>query len=204
MLTVNTPSRREADELRDFIARISAELIAEQGLEQATMREIAAKAGVSKGRIEHYFANKDELVDMALEWINQRYIERQERRTAGKRGLAALHARLYCAFPITPESRQEWKVRLQFWSRAGVNPVMQKSLSKRWAGVRDAFRQDLEEAIELGEARPGLDCTLTADLMMHLVAGASCDALIDPRHYNRRYLLDLIERTVNELRHAGG
>lgn len=204
MAAITSP-RREADDQRDFFVRVAAELIAERGLEQATMREIAAQAGVSKGRIEYYFANKDEVLDLALAWANQRYLERQERRTAGKRGLDALAARLYCAFPLTPESRQEWRIRLQFWMRAGiVSPDLRKALGKRLELTRQYFATDLQEALELGQLRPGVDTALMADQLMHLVAGVNCDALIDPRHYNRRYMLTLLENTIDNLRTPAG
>lgn len=204
-MAASTAPRRAADDQREFFVRVAAELIAERGLEQATMREIAAQAGVSKGRIEHYFANKDEVLDLALAWANRRYLERQERRTAGKRGLEALAARLHCAFPLTPESRQEWRIRLQFWMRAGiVSPGLRQALGKRLELTRQYFATDLQEAMELGQLRAGVDPALMADQLMHLIAGVNCDALIDPRHYNRRYLLTLLENTIDNLRQPGG
>lgn len=194
------PTLSETDELRELIARSSAELIAEQGLEQATMRVIAAKAGVSKGRIEHYFSNKDDVISMALEWVNRRYIERQDRQTAGKRGLDALQSRLSCAFPLTPVARQEWRIRLQFWARAGVNPQVRKVLSKRLATVRMRFMEDLIEARELDQLRLDLDTEQTADHLMQLIAGINCHALIDPDHYSKRHLQELLEKTLTDLR----
>ena len=91
------PKIVDHDERREFIARVCAEVIAEHGLEQATLREIAARSGVSKGIVEHYFANKDDVIAAALEWVNQRYLRREQRNTAGKHGLDALAARLRCA-----------------------------------------------------------------------------------------------------------
>ena len=50
-------------ERRAAIARSAALAIAELGLEQATMREIAARSGVSKGIVAHYFAREQAALD---------------------------------------------------------------------------------------------------------------------------------------------
>ena len=36
-------------------------------------------------------------------------------------------------------------------------------------------------------------------LTLHLVAGLACDALLDPRYYDRPYLLGLIDTPINRL-----
>ena len=47
------------DERRDVIAKAAIEVIASVGLEQAKLRVIATKAGVTTGAIAHYFKDKD-------------------------------------------------------------------------------------------------------------------------------------------------
>lgn len=58
--------RRESEETRraDLIAA-TQELVAEGGSEAATVRAIAARAGVTAGLIRHYFQSKDELTRAA-------------------------------------------------------------------------------------------------------------------------------------------
>src|SRR3712207_773273 len=58
------------------IAAATARLIASSGLEAVSLRSVAAEAGVSMGRVQHYFATKDELLLEAL----QRSYRRMERR----------------------------------------------------------------------------------------------------------------------------
>lgn len=197
------PKIVDHDERREFIARVCAEVIAEHGLEQATLREIAARSGVSKGIVEHYFANKDDVIAAALEWVNQRYLRREQRNTAGKRGLDALAARLRCALPLTPESLREWKIRLRFWSLAAFDLDVRAPQSERLAATRRRFEADLREAIELGEVQD-IDPVAAADRLIHLVAGVSCSALLDPDYYHRRYIQSVIDSAVAELHHPRG
>lgn len=66
MDTARRPYRRESQETRraDLIAA-TQELVAEGGPEAATVRAIAARAGVTAGLIRHYFQSKDELTRAA-------------------------------------------------------------------------------------------------------------------------------------------
>ncbi len=60
--TLRRAYRRASEETRraDLIAA-TQELVAEGGSEAATVRAIAARAGVTPGLIRHYFQTKDEL-----------------------------------------------------------------------------------------------------------------------------------------------
>ena len=191
-------------ERREYIARVSAEIIAEFGLEQATIREIAQRTGFSKGVIEHYFDDKDHIIDMALAWVNERYLQREARLTEGKRGLAALEARLHNALPQTKEAMQEWKIRLRFWSLAAVQNDLHSLQGKRLALTRERYALDIEEAQAMGELNSEIDKMHAADMLIHFVSGISCNTLIVPAYYNKRYLRQIIEDLMNDLRRHGG
>lgn len=194
------PKIVDHDARREFIARISAEIIAEQGLEQATIREIAARTGFSKGVVEHYFDDKDHVISMALSWVNERYFQREQRATAGRTGLDALHARLCCVMPISREALQEWKIRLRFWSLAAIHTELQAAQSERLQVTRQRFERDIGEAVVLGDVPDGVDIPATANLIAHLVSGVSCHALIAPKVYHRRYLRAVADEVVEDLR----
>ena len=196
------PKIVDHDERRDYLAGVSAELIAEHGLERATIREIAARTGFSRGVIEHYFDDKDHLITMAVGWVNDRYMRREAARTKGKEGLAALEARLHCIMPLTKEAVQEWKIRLRFWSLASYHEDLQKMMSTRLRLSRERFLKDLTRAVELGELHRKLDPQLTASRLVHWVSGASTHALIAPSYYNKRYLKTLIADSIRELRRS--
>jgi AcrR family transcriptional regulator len=191
------------DERREFLASVSAELIAEYGLEHATIREIAARTGYSRGVIEHYFDDKNHLITAALLWVNDRYVRREDALTQNKRGLAALAARLRCAMPLCRESVQEWKIRLRFWSLASYREDLQKILGQRLSLTRERFLGDLRAAAELGEIAVPVDLQTLASLLVHTVSGASSHALIAPDYYNKRYLQTLVDNILTDLRNGG-
>ncbi|HQR05162.1 MAG: TetR family transcriptional regulator [Proteobacteria bacterium] len=193
------PKVVDPEERREHIARVSAQTIAEIGLEQTTMREIAQRAGVSKGVVEHYFTNKEEVIDSALAWMNARYIRRETRHLARHQGLAALRARLYCALPLTPESVHEWKIRLRFWSLATVSETARDAQRRRLNLTRNRFVTDLEQARQMREIPQRINCADIADTLMHFVAGLACNALLDPDHYHKIYLRSAVDKAVAQL-----
>jgi len=196
------PRQVDHHQRRAIIATAAASCIAEQGLQGTTMRVIAQCAGVSKGIVEHYFANKEEVIEAALEQMNVRYLAREQALTAGLVGLATLRARLHCVLPLDAESRQAWKIRLCFWSVAAIHPTARREQQVRLALTRERYRQDLCAAQDSGEIEPLPDPEQAATDLGLLMAGAACGALLDPDYYNRHYLESLIERRLAQLTRA--
>ncbi len=56
------------DQRRLEVAVAAATIIADQGLEALTTRNLAKAMGCSIGVLSHYFLNKDETVIAALNW----------------------------------------------------------------------------------------------------------------------------------------
>ena len=66
MSTDRRPYRREPEEARrEALIEAALELVALGGPQAATVRAIAARAGVTQGLIRHYFATKEELTRAA-------------------------------------------------------------------------------------------------------------------------------------------
>lgn len=193
------PKIVDHDQRRDLIARAAAELIAEQGLAAATFREIAARTGFSKGVIEHYFDDKEHIVSKALDWVDERYLKYEQRLTRGKKGLEALCARLTCTLPLSPAATLHWKVRLNYWGLATTRPDWQILLEQRSWATYKRFAHDLEEAIELGQVAPELDAIQGGQMLVHFATGVSINALLSPRLYHRRYLIQACEQVLLDL-----
>lgn len=193
------PKIVDHDQRRDVIARAAAELIAEKGLAAATFREIAAHTGFSKGVIEHYFDDKEHIVSKALDWVDERYLKHEQRLTRGKQGLDALCARLTCTLPLSPAAILHWKVRLNYWGLAATRPDWQAVLEQRSASTYKRFTHDLRQAIALGQVAPDLDATQGGQMLVHFATGVSINAVLSPRIYTRRYLIEASEQVLLDL-----
>ncbi|MGY2061462.1 helix-turn-helix domain-containing protein, partial [Nocardia gipuzkoensis] len=58
--------KRDSGATRAAILGAAQELFAERGYERATVRDIAARAGVNQALLFRYFGNKDELFRAAI------------------------------------------------------------------------------------------------------------------------------------------
>ncbi len=65
------------EERRSTVCRAAMELIAERGLEKATMRAIGELAGMSAGHVLYYFGSRDNILVETLSWSEAELTERR-------------------------------------------------------------------------------------------------------------------------------
>ena len=71
---------------REDLALLTLRVISAVGIENATIREIARRGGLSLGSLTHYFSSKDDLVAFAFRWLAEKSFAELDQ-------LAALHPR---------------------------------------------------------------------------------------------------------------
>jgi AcrR family transcriptional regulator len=173
-------------------------MLATVGAEKTTIREIARQSGYSRGFIEHYFHNKEELITKTIRWINERSLQRADAALAGKTGLAALKIFSQLSLPLTPEVRNEWKIRMQFWGLAAVSDEHRKEQSKRIHISEKIIMGYLEQAQEIGELEPGIDLLPLAHSLLHRINGLGCNAILRPAYFTRQRQLQALDHIMAE------
>lgn len=193
------PKIVDHDARRSEISAVAVSLIARGGMEAATIREIAQESGYSKGVVEHYFENKEELISGALDWINQRYERRVNQATGGLVGVMALRKRILATLPTNKVIRDEWKVRLVFWSMAAIQEDLRKAQEQRFARAADAFENDILTAVRTGELRTQRKPADMARQLVNAIAGLSIVALHSRALYTRNFILQEVEAMIEQL-----
>jgi AcrR family transcriptional regulator len=126
------------------IARVTARVIADDGLDHASMREIAARMGVTTGTITHHFRDREDLLRTTLEVTVSAARERASAQAIGWEGLDHLMGLLSEGLPMDEERRIEASVWLAFSMSATTNPqhaLLCSRLYGEWEGaVSDALR----------------------------------------------------------------
>jgi TetR/AcrR family transcriptional repressor of bet genes len=171
-----------------------------RGLEDATLREIAAEAGWSTGALAHYFADKDELLRFAFRLVVGRAGNRFARALEGGGGLEALGTALRENLPLDDERRAEARVWLAFLGRSLSRPELTADRRAFYA----AWRRSLADVIAAGQS----DGTLVADLpaeteaagLIALVDGLALQALSDPRGLPARRQTAILDAALERLR----
>lgn len=142
-------SKRAAPETRRAeLVEATARVLASHGVAGASVRVIAAAAGVSPGLVTHHFGGVERLVEATYDHVAARVSEALEAAVAqaGDAPRARLAAYLDASFtpPIAdPALLATW---IGFWSLAQSGAAMQASHERHYAGYRARLEALLAEA----------------------------------------------------------
>ena len=192
------PKIVDHDERREKIIEIVAEMLATIGVERTTIREIARQSGYSRGFIEHYFKNKDELTINTIRWVNERSLSRANEALCGLSGLAALQTFGEQMLPVTHEIRNEWKIRMQFWGIATVSHEHRREQARRSDAAEKSIIECLEQAQRAGEVERTIELLPMAQSFLHRLYGLGCNAILRPGHFTRQRQMLAVQEMVAE------
>lgn len=180
------PAQRRAE-----IVAAAFGLLAEGGVEAATMRRIATAAGATTGRVTHYFGSRVELLVAALTEVDQR----RQLRIAAHDGLepaARLRAVLQERLPLDTDRLREVRVWLAL---ASTNlPEARDELVRQAVAwdrlvrslVTDArFRDDAAVAVAAGVEGLAVRLTIDSTLRARRAAEAALDDLLSAQPATR-------------------
>ncbi|MBT2232632.1 TetR/AcrR family transcriptional regulator [Nonomuraea sp. NEAU-A123] len=104
------PTNVNHEERRHQIAEAVVRIAASRGLQAASMREVAAEAGVSLRLVQYYFHTKQELLSSVLAYLGEQLGRRMTRAVAAHGEPASprtfLYAALTALLPTDEESRR--------------------------------------------------------------------------------------------------
>ncbi|PYI65055.1 TetR family transcriptional regulator [Arthrobacter livingstonensis] len=168
-------------ERRSSIIETTWQVIADRGIENASMRDIARECGyAAPGILAHYFPNKTALLLASYELICQRTNERIAESTVGKRGLTALRSLCMEIIPAEDLTTVEAKVAVSFWQRAQSDEALRRvgrdALSHWHAEIMGCLA---EAQTDTPTGRPA-DPDLFTDELLNTMMGLHITAMLDP------------------------
>ncbi|TXS95529.1 TetR/AcrR family transcriptional regulator [Parahaliea maris] len=193
------PKIVDHEEQRLLLSATVSQVVAESGLEHTTLRTVAARHGCTKGMVQHYFSDKDELLLAALNYIEDQCDARLPGEDDGPGGLTSLQARLQAQLPLTDALVDEWRVRLAFVTLAGQSDAVAEVLAERQAArqalglkfLRQAQKQELKKGVSPLSAWRSLQC---------LVSGLGVSAAAGDGQWSPAVQKALLKSAVNDLR----
>lgn len=165
-----TRGERRKRRTRQALLDAGQQVMAEKGVDAATMLEIAARADVGTGTAYNYFASKDELAVSVLEQVMERLARRIEAATAGFADPAQVYA--YGCRTVLSEATTDLRWRWLLRRSEVIADAMYR--------VMGPFAiRDIRVAAEAGRFRVR-DADLAFRLATHVLVGFSlavCDGL---------------------------
>ncbi|OUD04015.1 TetR/AcrR family transcriptional regulator [Streptomyces swartbergensis] len=151
---------------------------AARGYNNASLQEIADRAGVTQAGVLHYFRSKAQLLTRVLALRDETDIEQLG--TDRPRGLAFLR---HLVDTVRRHTEREGVVRL--YAALSAESVTEGHPARdyfrdRYAGLRTFVTEALAEAAEVGETRPGLDLEEAATAIIAVMDGLQIQWLLAP------------------------
>ncbi|HLU54297.1 MAG TPA: TetR family transcriptional regulator C-terminal domain-containing protein [Pseudonocardia sp.] len=179
------PKRVDHDERRREIAEAVLRLAATEGLESVSLRHVAAEAGVSMGRVQHYFRSKDEMLAYAYEHQarrhEQRIVERLRAAGAPPTPRDVVRTVMTEILPTDEASRASWLAGIAFFIRAVSDARMAPVVAAGGPAVIELFAERLDQARAAGELAEDADPRQEAVILWALVDSQASAIVIGGR-----------------------
>jgi TetR/AcrR family transcriptional repressor of bet genes len=169
---------------REQICRAAATVIAREGFAGTTMRVVAEEAGVSTGMLNHYFANRQDLLMHALTFVSERAHGRMVLALDGvppgrERIVALLDAVL--ADGDDQDSGETWRVWINAYGEAMRLPQLRHAIEARlssWYALIDSALEGVVPA----EPEGGIPWSWRLDAMLNGLAirALTSETALDP------------------------
>ena len=147
------PSFIEEARRRQIVAT-AIETIANEGFSQASLAQIARKAGISKGVISYHFAGKEELIEEILSSLLREPANFIKERVAGcETALEKLQAYVRANFEFMASHRDNYVALVDLWGRRGNASGHNPFNAEAYEPSRHYLGHILEEGQRSGELR---------------------------------------------------
>ncbi len=157
-------------------------VFARRGYREASVDEIAAEAGYSKGALYWHFSGKEELLTALLEErIDAPMRDRIDLLASAppERDMSVEAARAFAQ--QLAEQREAMLLEREYWSLAIRDPELRARYAERQTELRSALAAAVEaRAGHLGTPNLTMPAEDVARIVMSIIGGLAVDELIDP------------------------
>ncbi len=200
------PKRVDHDERRHRIAEALWRIASARGLEGASLRDVAAEAGISLGQLQHYFRSKDDMLVFALDHIGELAAGRIRTRLRAlpdsPSPRALLRETLAEMLPLDDRSRTGQLVQIAYFVRAVHDERLRRRAKEGIPALRELLAGWIRQAIEAGDIAADRDPATEAVLLLALVDGLTGYVLLDVQ--SPKEAMALLDAHLDRLFEAAG
>lgn len=171
---------------KERIAEAAWRVIGKEGIENASVRKIAAEAGVSPGILQHYFKTQTQLIVFAMERVVQHVTQRISGFYTGhfadhdKLTMKDAHTLLLHLLPVNEAQLLEAEVWLALTMKSLHEPDLQPISRDTYRSMQEAIHALLEEVSKSGELKEGLHVREEAVRLQMLLDALTLHRLVNP------------------------
>jgi TetR/AcrR family transcriptional regulator, transcriptional repressor of bet genes len=192
------PRQVDQDERRRLIAAAVVRLVSSRGVEAASLRAVAAEAGVSMGAVQHYFTSTDEMLLFALEYGNGLFAARIQVLLARGGPLAPRAAfRLFCTLllPLDPDGQTGARLWAALIARGCVDEPTGRLAADAYANLVAFVARSLRESA--AALATGIDIEQAARQLVTAIEGLRWPVLFGV--YREREALAVLDSQLDQI-----
>jgi AcrR family transcriptional regulator len=194
MPKVVDPDRRRAE-----LAEAVWTVIRRDGLQRASVRNVAREAGLSMGSLRHYFATQSELLCFAMQLVGERARDRIRALEPVADARQAAEQLLHQLLPLDDERRAESEVWLAFTGHALVDPGQRAIHEQIHDQLRGACASAIAALADAGRVATPLDLELEAGRLHALLDGLAVHATMHPARLPPSRVVAILARHLDSL-----
>ena len=184
---------------RQDLAAALWRVVRDGGIQQVSVRTVAAAAGTSPSALRHYFRTQDELLGFALQAMIARVRERVVPMLPELHGRDGALRLLEQLLPMDPARRDEVAVYLAFLGRSVADPGLAAIRDDAEAQSRLAVLRAVELLAADGALGPGREVSAETDRLYPLVDGLAVHGALWPDRYPPAHLHAVLQEQLTEL-----
>jgi AcrR family transcriptional regulator len=197
-----SPRRKLSDARRRQILEAAVRVIADKGVCDTGIKDVADQAGTSPALVIYYFGTKDTLLAEALTFAEEQFYADTADAVAAlssARDRLVELVRCSCSVGEAEDDFDEWVLWLDLWARAPRDPTVardRETLDRRW---RAAITEIVRGGQAAGEFAP-VDADAFALRLAALIDGLAIQVVLHDPDVTRERMFDLcIETCAREL-----
>jgi AcrR family transcriptional regulator len=191
-------ARASHEEGRQRLLNAAVYVIAERGVDQTRLLDVARAAGVSIGNVQHYFPAREELLAATFEAVNDTSVDDWE-------STAALEVdapkRLSAMFRLAAYGRPGWEdigwtIWVEFWALAHRNERFRDQYEIIYSKWRGALMAAVTDGIKEGAFAPSDPPRDVLDRLAAVIEGLAIRTLLDPAKMPQNRVFKLLTRAA--------
>ncbi|WP_145153619.1 TetR/AcrR family transcriptional regulator [Paenibacillus xylanexedens] len=186
------PKIVDHDKQRLLVAEAAWRIIRRDGMEQASVRNIAEEAGISVGSMRHYFSTQSELLLYAMNLVSERVSHRVQQMSFTGSPMDNMKCLLFEFIPNTEEKLAEMEVWYAFTARSKTDSTLKELADTVYDELKQAVGSVITYLIKVDLSRPDLDKELEIERLYALVDGLGIHTVLRPDQMNAKLMDDVL------------
>ncbi|RKQ34633.1 TetR/AcrR family transcriptional regulator [Oceanobacillus halophilus] len=187
------------EQKRKLIAEAAWKIIINDGIEKASIRRVAAEAGMSSGALRHYFSTQDEMLLFIMDYFFDAGKKRSDHKEWSEDPLKAVEEVLLELVPINEEKIIETSVWWIFALRSLTSDALKEKKDELTDGTYVLANSMLEILTQKGILLDSVNVELERSRLSALIEGMSFHALLRPDVYTPEMVKEVISYHLKTL-----